>query len=196
METKQIDRATLLNIVLIMEGVLLLAATGWSYFAGVELLPHLHVRGKAILLGCAAGLALSLSSSILYWLSDRAQWSWLKPISDLVREELAPIFAKVTILDVVVIALVSGFCEEIAFRGVLQGQFGLVIASMLFGILHCPSLRYPHYGLWACTAGFYLGFIYYWSHNLWVPIIAHVVNNIIGLAMLRHIGRTTPAANE
>lgn len=186
---RQISRVTLLNIILVLEGALLLCATIWSMLAQIPLAPALKLNAMQAMLGTASGIALATVSNLMFWLGKFPSFKLLYGLRDLVLKELAPAFADITWSDIILLSLASGFCEEVLFRGVLQNQFGLFGASVLFGIVHCPSLKYPHYGIWALIAGLGLGYLYQSTGSLWTPIIAHVVNNILGLFVLKTIGR-------
>jgi membrane protease YdiL (CAAX protease family) len=89
-------------------------------------------------------------------------------------------------LDLVVLAVVSGFCEEVFFRGVAQAQLQLVITSICFGLFHDPTFRHPSYAIIAFLYGLALGWLYMYTGNLWAPIVAHMVHNLISLYMLRY----------
>ena len=193
---KTINRATLINMVLVMEGVLLLIATVWSQVREIPMITALVPTSQGLLLGTASGIALSLSGLMIFWLAKYKVFKWLGGIRELLTKELGPLFSTVTLGDVILIAVASGFCEEIFFRGVLQQQFGIVSASIMFGFLHSPSLRFPQYGIWAFVAGLFLGWIYQITGNLWTPIIAHIVNNILGLLLLRYIGRQSASESK
>jgi membrane protease YdiL (CAAX protease family) len=193
---KTINRIALLNMVLIMEGVLLLIATGWSWLREIPMAAALVPNSRGLLLGTASGIALSISGAGIYWMSKFKLFKWLVGIRELITKELAPLFSTITLPDVFLVAVTSGFCEEIFFRGVLQQQFGILSASIMFGFLHSPSLRYPQYGIWAFVAGLFLGWLYDYTGNLWAPIVAHVVNNILGLLLLRYISRSAATNSE
>jgi membrane protease YdiL (CAAX protease family) len=184
-----------MNIVLVMEGALLLIATIWSQLAEIQLTPHLIPDWMHLLMGIAVGVALASLSSLLFWLGKFPAFKVLAGLRELVLNELAPVFAHITLADVIVIAIASGFCEEIMFRGVLQDQFGLLGASFMFGIMHSPSFRYPQYGIWAFAAGILLGLLYQSTNTLWTPIFAHIINNVLGLLVLRWIGIRQSASN-
>ena len=195
METpRAISRITLLNIILVMEGLLLLFATVWSQLAEIVLAPHLSLTSKDVLLGTALGVGLAIGSNLLFWMGKFHFFKWLAPLRDMILRDLAPSFADITAQDIFLISLASGFCEEVLFRGVLQDQFGLLGASAMFGLVHSPSLKHPHYGLWALVAGLLLGLLYQSTGSLWAPIIAHVVNNILGLMVLKSLGRRATAS--
>jgi len=84
-------------------------------------------------------------------------------------------------------SIASGFCEEIFFRGLLQPKLGIIIASIAFGLLHLPGLKYWFYAVWAAVSGAILGLLFIYSGSLWVPITAHAVNNIAGMMLLKKI---------
>ncbi|WP_460913058.1 lysostaphin resistance A-like protein [Spirosoma areae] len=81
-----------------------------------------------------------------------------------------------------VIALIPALGEETLFRGILQRNFsywtgnahvGIWLAAALFSAIHVQFLGFfPRMLL-----GALFGYLYLWSGNLWVPILAHFVNN-------------------
>lgn len=185
---KNIDRVALLQLTIFVEAFILLGATFWSRVSEVRLLQLIdEVQTPDLLLGLGAGFALSVVSIFLFWLGK-----YFKPLGDLrsiVVDQLAPIFCQLTWADIFVLALVSGFCEEVMFRGVVQQQFGLWWASLAFGLFHCPSFKHLSYGLWALAAGLLLGYIVIYTGSLWPAIITHAVSNVLSLVFLRRAGR-------
>lgn len=81
-----------------------------------------------------------------------------------------------------VIALLPAIGEEVLFRGVLQRSFtywthnrhvGIWLAAVLFSAIHVQFLGFfPRMLL-----GALFGYLYVWAGNIWVPILAHFVNN-------------------
>lgn len=183
------SRGQILNLVLIMEAALLLVATLWCWIAKIDLMPLLNLTNPAVLLvGIGMGVVMSGGSLVISLLASkfRERLPFLASFEDFVHQTLAPIFAKVNPLDILLISLASGFCEEIFFRGVLQTQFGMVIASLIFGMFHYAGRRYVFYVLWAALAGAALGLAMDLTHSIWVPICAHVVNNFLSITMVRY----------
>lgn len=183
MESKSVDRVTLLNITIFVEAFLLLAATIWAQVAEISLRPLFHANVKVWVIGAAAGLLVALLSLLLMWLGKYL--SFLAELRQISLDQIAPIFADLSFVDVVFISAVSGFCEEVFFRGAVQAQIGLLPAACVFGLFHCPSLKHASYGLWALVAGIFLGFLVQFTGSLWTPIIAHALSNAISLLYLR-----------
>ena len=87
-------------------------------------------------------------------------------------------------VNILMIAIIPAFGEEFFFRGILQKLFGrwfknahvaVILASILFSALH-----FQFYGfLPRLLLGLIFGYLFYWSGNLWYPIIAHLFNNMI-----------------
>lgn len=84
--------------------------------------------------------------------------------------------------EAVAIALLSGFAEELFFRGALQGSVGWPLATVLFALLHTgpgPALRF--WSVFALLAGLLFAGLLVWRGNLLAPITAHILVNGIGL---------------
>jgi membrane protease YdiL (CAAX protease family) len=87
------------------------------------------------------------------------------------------------------LALLSGFAEELFFRGAVQDAWGFWIASALFAALHTGRQQ----GLWVWTvfallAGLLFGGLVLLAGNLLPAIVAHVVVNAINLRRLARRG--------
>jgi len=86
------------------------------------------------------------------------------------------------ILNLILVGVVPAFSEELLFRGVIQ-QFlmewtkrphlAILLAGIIFSFFH-----FQFYGfLPRMVLGMFLGYLFYWSGNLWYPILAHFFNN-------------------
>lgn len=91
--------------------------------------------------------------------------------------------------NIFVIAIIPAIGEEMIFRGIIQRRF-----EKLFG--------QPHIAIWVAAAlfsGFHmqlegfiprmllgaiLGYLFYWSKSLWIPIIIHFINNGIQILLM------------
>jgi membrane protease YdiL (CAAX protease family) len=85
----------------------------------------------------------------------------------------------------VALAVASGVGEEAFFRGLLQPNFGLIVASTAFGLVHfVPRRELWPWTLFALAGGFALGGLFEASGNLVAPIVAHATLNAVNLRML------------
>ncbi len=84
------------------------------------------------------------------------------------------------------IAILPAFGEEFLFRGIFQRLFsdltknshlGVIFSALLFSFFHFQFYGFiPRFLL-----GVYFGYLLVWSHCLWLPIIAHFINNGIAV---------------
>jgi uncharacterized protein len=98
------------------------------------------------------------------------------------------------ILDLIWLGLLPGLSEELLFRGVLIPALGLnhlavLISSLCFGILHLSSPQQWTYVVWATIVGLIFGYSALLSGNLLVPIVAHIVTNLVSsyLWKIKHL---------
>ncbi|MGH3089626.1 MAG: lysostaphin resistance A-like protein [Rubrobacteraceae bacterium] len=126
------------------------------------------------------GLVTALATVSLGLLTYR-----LFPVFERLAEELAPLLVDgATRYSLVLISVFSGIGEEMFFRGVLQEEFGLVVASIIFGLVHVgPDRRYLVWTAWAILAGFLFGFLYETTGGLLAPTLAHVLHNAATLLL-------------
>jgi hypothetical protein len=106
--------------------------------------------------------------------------------------------------DLISLSVFSGAGEECFFRGALQPELGLVVTSLLFGLLHVgPDRRSLVWTVWAVGAGFVLGALYQWTGGILAPITAHVLHNAATLLLWKWsrsmrsgaLGDTVPAGD-
>ena len=93
------------------------------------------------------------------------------------------------LFTLIVIALVPAIVEESLFRGALQqilvkwfrnAWMGILVTSIIFSAIHMS-----YYGFLPRAAlGLILGFLYYYSKNIWLNILAHFLNNGIAVTSL------------
>jgi len=93
------------------------------------------------------------------------------------------------ILAFVVIAILPGIGEELLFRGMLQPELhratgnihaGIWISAILFSAIHLQFFGFVPRML----LGVLFGYLYFWSGNIIVPMIAHFVNNGFSVVMI------------
>lgn len=91
---------------------------------------------------------------------------------------------ELTTFEKIYISFLAGFSEEILFRGLLQPLLGITIASVVFGAGHCITFGYF---LLATGIGFFLGGVFNYSGNIFVPIAVHTLYNIFAFSLLQKI---------
>jgi uncharacterized protein len=97
--------------------------------------------------------------------------------------------------NLVLVSVFSGVGEEAFFRGAVQQEFGLVAASLLFGLAHIgPDRRYLVWTAWAVLAGFVYGVLYDVSGGLLAPILAHTAHNAATLLLWKRSRRGSKKA--
>jgi hypothetical protein len=92
-------------------------------------------------------------------------------------------------LGLLIFALIPAVGEELVFRGVIQKQLirwfrnphvGIWITALIFGAIHLQF-----YGMLPrMLLGALLGYLYWWSGNIWVPILGHFMNNGFTVLMM------------
>jgi hypothetical protein len=116
----------------------------------------------------AAGLCAP--SVILFSRISMRRCRWAK----LLAREIADVLGRISLKEAFTLALVSGVSEEILFRGALLPWIGIVLSSLIFGIVHFPyTPRFIPWTVFALAMGFLLGGAALWSGDLLAPILIH-----------------------
>jgi uncharacterized protein len=155
--------------------VLLFIAKLWLHLGSVKLLP-LHGTAEALLLGLGIALGITALSSLVYRL-----WPAYRQSADYY---LQMVLKPLVLPDLIWLGLLPGMSEELLFRGVMLPAVGLnatgvVASSLLFGVLHLSGPQQWPYVVWATAVGLLLGFSALATGNLLVPIVAHIVTNLL-----------------
>ncbi len=145
------------------------------------------------------GLALAISPVVEWnatihfpeWMSSFGRWvrdteAVAESIIEIITRDLSPL---VFVFVFVVVAILPAIGEELVFRGLIQTELvratrnphvGIWLASILFSAIHLQFLGF----LPRTLIGAFLGYLYYWSGNLWIPVLAHFFNNGVQLVGL------------
>ncbi len=151
------------------------------------------VTKEILLAGLTALFAISFINGVGFinqcidlssWLGD--VWTWMvdkeKETNHLIELMLTTDSISGLLLNVLVIAIVPAIGEELFFRGVLQQQLykmlknphiAIWLTAFIFSAIHFQFLTF----FARFFMGVILGYLYYWSGNLWVSIMAHFINN-------------------
>ena len=105
------------------------------------------------------------------------------------------------LLALVMLALLPALFEEVFFRGCMQQVFtglfrnattGIIVTSIIFSAIHFSFYGFiPRFFL-----GIMLGYIFYFSKNIWLSITAHFLNNAIALTQLYSLSRNGKLTSE
>ena len=166
---------------------------GWLRMKGNTSIPSL----------ITAGLFMACALPIINWM---AEWNnslslpeSLKAIEAVMRamEEQAARLTEALVdmqsmgqylYIMLIVAVIPAIGEELMFRGVVQRllikwtrnpHWGIWIAAIIFSALHGQFFGFVPRML----MGAGLGYIFYWSGSLWMPIVAHFTNNALAVTL-------------
>lgn len=90
------------------------------------------------------------------------------------------------LFNIFMIGILPAVGEELIFRGVFQRLFaewtknihiGILIAAILFSAMHMQFYGF----LPRMMLGVLLGYLFYWSGSIWIPMLGHFVNNTLAV---------------
>jgi hypothetical protein len=138
-------------------------------------------------LGAAAGALL-----LAVWRLAASRLAAARRLEDQIGHLLGPVSAD----EAVALALISGFAEELFFRGAVQGSWGWLWATALFALLHTgPGPSFRLWTVFAAVAGAVFGGLMLWRGNLLAPVTAHFVVNAVNLKRIADARRAAPPAD-
>jgi len=146
-------------------------------------------RLRLVLRDVGWGLVATLPMLVGFFLAVRWPIGPLRSIQSFTDRVLLPMLAPCTNVDLLGISCLAGLGEEMLFRGVIQDRLGhympagtaLVVSAVLFGVMHGVTITYA---LMAMVAGLYLGWLFSFTDNLLVPVIAHTLYDFVALFYL------------
>ena len=174
-EIDPLSRTQILVVMGVTAVILLMVAKIWQRLGGIKIL-SLQFNSQALLWGIGLAVGITISSSIVYRL-----WGAYRRSADIYLElVIKPLIWP----DLIWLGLLPGMSEELLFRGVMLPALGLnftavIISSLLFGVLHLSGAGQWPYVVWATVVGFALGYCALITGNLLVPIIAHIITNLV-----------------
>jgi len=176
-------RLKLLFLALVVEGAAFVLALVLARQWGIVLFPLTEHLLRDVLIGTAA--AAIPFALFCFTLSAKAEGiPLLGSIKKTVGKEIKAVFASTTVIDICLISLWAGLAEELLFRGVIQAKWGLLAASILFGVLHFVT---PAYALVAFMIGIYIGLVHHFFQSLLIPIQLHTLYDFGALLYLRYV---------
>jgi membrane protease YdiL (CAAX protease family) len=165
--------------------ILWIVAKLWLHFGNFSLFEW-HWDERDLSLGVGLGLIISALSGLAYHLS--------LPYRKSADYYLEVVLKPLALPDLIWLGLLPGLSEELLFRGVMLPALGadltaVIVSSLCFGILHLSGSQQWPYVMWATIIGMILGYSALFTGNLLVPIVAHILTNLISsyLWKLRHL---------
>jgi len=93
------------------------------------------------------------------------------------------------LFNLFLIALIPAIGEELFFRGIVQKKLAnilksshvaVIITSFIFSAIHMQFFGFlPRFIL-----GLILGYLFYYSANLWMSVLGHFINNALGVLLM------------
>ncbi|MEC9071682.1 MAG: CPBP family intramembrane glutamic endopeptidase [Myxococcota bacterium] len=159
--------------------IMALVGVGILHLQGLE--PAVVVFGEEpqvlrdTLLGSGAGLMLVVGTHLL------RDWPPMTEMKSLMSQTLG----RPGTITITVLAVTSSVADEILFRGAIQPLLGLVVTSLIFGLVH-GGLS-PRFRVWvgfATVGGFVLGGLSDFTGNLLAPMLCHLTLNYFNLHVI------------
>lgn len=174
-ELEPLSRTQILVFMGVTAIILLTVAKIWQKLGAVDLL-SVEFTTEAVLWGIGLAIGITLTSGLIYRL-----WPAYRRSADIYLElVIKPLMWG----DLIWLGLLPGLSEELLFRGVMLPALGLnlmavIISSLLFGVLHLSGTEQWPYVVWATIIGFALGYCALITGNLFVPVFAHIITNLV-----------------
>lgn len=187
MMTKVLDRKQFLQLATVFEGGLVILAYGLGWLVDIDPLETLHFSSNAVAMGLLGTIPLLLFFAFSY----RLQVPQLENIKRMLIETLGPYLSACRWYELIYVAFLAGFCEEVLFRGVLQPWMetlwgwwpALLVSNILFGLAHSVTVLYT---VLAMLTGMYLGWMLdaAGERNLLVPMLVHGLYDFVAFYMV------------
>ncbi len=152
---------------------------------------------QLLAIGCLSFLLILPFINLLAWLNMQVEFpaalsgieTELHRLEDaanaIVEKVLSLTSTKDLLLNLFFVALVPAVTEELIFRGTLQKMLGerfnshaaVWITAIVFSAFHMQFFGF----IPRIVLGALLGYFYVWSGSLYLPMVAHFINNALGV---------------
>jgi len=163
----------------------------WYKFLAWRALPFESLLMNTVVGSIMLLVSMPLVQYVYHWNQQLPIPEWARMIDNNTTETIKNLLLTEAFwelpFNILVVAIIPAIGEEMVFRGVIQRQFkkwftnphlSIWFAAMLFSAFHVQLEGFfPRMLL-----GALLGYLYYWSKSLWIPILIHFLNN--GLQVL------------
>lgn len=179
-------------------GLFLIPALVFSFLSGISVGKYLNIAnfpsGKQVIMSLVIiivalpiiGLLNEINMQMTLPSALAGIENWMKEMEENAKQVTEAIVLTDNfnsyLANLFVIAVLPAIGEEFVFRGVLMRIFSsfiknihlnIFIISFLFSAMHVQFYGFlPRFAL-----GMLLGYLFYWSGSLWLPILVHFINN-------------------
>lgn len=157
----RLDKAPALKEILLVVAVLVVSLPAMNYLVEMNKLMHLP-----------------------QWMSGVEEW--MRESEDAALELTNSLISTTSFVEmlglILIVGVLTGIAEEMFFRGALLGTFlqkpvnkhlSIIFVAFIFSAFHMQFFGFfPRMLL-----GIWFGYLVVWTRSLWVPIIAHALNN-------------------
>ncbi len=168
-----LSRSQVLICMAVSAVVMMVVAKTWTSLFDVASVP-LTWQPINLALGLGLGILITLLSTVIYeiWADYRIA----------ANTYLEMVLKPLELVDIIWLGVLPGMSEELLFRGVVLPSFGmnavgLVVSSLIFGVLHMASLRHWQYAGWAVVVGIGLGLVTIATNSLLPAVTTHIFTN-------------------
>lgn len=133
-----------------------------------------------------------------YWINQQLPLpTWMKDMeknaNELVKILLHMDSPAELLLNLLTVGVVAAIGEELVFRGIVQQQIsrvvnnpilGIWLTAIIFSAIHMQFVGF----LPRMILGAGLGYLFYWSRSLWLPIIVHFLFNSLQVVAYYFMG--------
>lgn len=155
-------------------------APGWRALCGVVLVYLLGLPAINQIISWNEGMHLPESMSTL----EQTLRQWEESNGSVAEKLLSTNTVGGLISGLLIIGLLTGFCEEVFFRGALQRMLGICglspvvsiwVAAFIFSAIHFQFFGFVP----RLLLGAFFGFLLFRNLSLWTSVTAHALNNSI-----------------
>ncbi|PKL91066.1 MAG: hypothetical protein CVV21_09745 [Candidatus Goldiibacteriota bacterium HGW-Goldbacteria-1] len=142
----------------------------------------ISISPVAVQLLAGTGIGVLLAFALNYLV----RINYFKPVQELLGSLFKMFDIKLT--DMIIIALLAGFCEEILFRVVLQQYWGIWLTSFVFILIHGyfnpKSVSISVFGVIMFLLSVVMGYLYQYM-GFWAAVSMHAVYDVLALYLFK-----------
>ena len=178
----------------------LMPAAGTAYLCSKHPAGFLYMRkivdSRVVLLTAMMLLLIFPLLDVTSYINEKMQLpefmapieNWMRTTEDLAADLSEKMMSEEGVLpfitNILIIGVLAGVTEELLFRGALltilrkkinNPHIAIWIVAVIFSAIHLQFYGF----IPRLILGAVFGYMLYWSHSIWVPVMAHFLNNTI-----------------